>query len=78
MLLRLLAVCALSALLPAPVAAQMKAPKGPVEITVGSGPGGTPDVIMRNIVKIMAEEKIVTIPVVVQNRPGGSHSNAYN
>jgi putative tricarboxylic transport membrane protein len=58
--------------------AQMKAPRGPVEITVGSGPGGSPDVIMRNIVKIMTEEKIVTIPVVVQNRPGGSHSNAYN
>src|SRR6202008_3597524 len=78
MLLRSLTACALSVLLAAPVGAQMKAPKGPVEITVGSGPGGTPDVIMRNIVKIMTEEKIVTIPVVVQNRPGGSHSNAYN
>ena len=79
MLLRLLIACALGTLLAAPVSyAQMKAPKGPVEITVGSGPGGTPDVIMRNIVKIMTEEKIVTIPVVVQNRPGGSHSNAYN
>jgi putative tricarboxylic transport membrane protein len=59
-------------------AQQMRAPKGPVEITVGSGPGGSPDVIMRNIVKIMTEQKIVTIPVVVQNRAGGSHSNAYN
>ena len=80
MLLRnatLVAACALT--LAAPFGhAQMKAPKGPVEITVGSGPGGTPDVIMRNIVKIMTEEKIVTIPVVLQNRPGGSHSNAYN
>ena len=78
MLVRSLTACALSAVLAAPAAAQMKAPKGPVEITVGSGPGGSPDVIMRNIVKIMTEEKIVTIPVVVQNRPGGSHSNAYN
>jgi putative tricarboxylic transport membrane protein len=61
-----------------PVLAQGRAPKGPVEITTGSGPGGTPDVIMRNVAKIMTEEKIVPIPVVVQNRTGGSHSNAYN
>ena len=78
MLVRSLAACALSAVLAVPAAAQMRAPKGPVEITVGSGPGGSPDVIMRNIVKIMTEQKIVTIPAVVQNRPGGSHSNAYN
>src|SRR5687767_3541048 len=70
MLFRSLIACTLSGLLAAPAIAQMKAPKGPVEITVGSGPGGTPDVIMRNIAKIMTEEKIVTIPVVVQNRPG--------
>ena len=61
-----------------PAYAQGKAPSGPAEITVGAGPGGTPDVIMRNVVKIMAEQKIVTIPVVVQNRVGGSHANAYN
>ncbi|HEX2334358.1 MAG TPA: tripartite tricarboxylate transporter substrate-binding protein, partial [Burkholderiales bacterium] len=77
MVLQVLAVALGIALAPSAIA-QMKAPKGPVEITVGSGPGGTPDVIMRNIVKIMTEEKIVAIPVVVQNRPGGSHSNAYN
>ena len=58
--------------------AQGKAPSGPIEITVGSSPGGTPDVIMRNVVKIMAEEKIVPNPVVVQNRTGGSWANAYN
>jgi putative tricarboxylic transport membrane protein len=76
---RLMTACALGVMLAGPAAyAQMRAPKGPVEITVGSGPGGTPDVIMRNIVKIMTEQKIVTIPVVVQNRTGGSHSNAYN
>src|SRR5687768_1682751 len=78
MLLRKVVVGALALGIVAVAQAQMRAPKGPVEITVGSGPGGTPDVIMRNIVKIMTEEKIVTIPVVVQNRVGGSHSNAYN
>lgn len=61
-----------------PAHAQGKAPSGPVEITVGSGPGGTPDVILRNVAKIMTEQKIVTIPMAVQNRTGGSHSNAYN
>ena len=75
----LAAAFALTAIAVTPaVAQQMRAPKGPVEITVGSGPGGTPDVIMRNIVKIMQENKIITIPVAVQNRTGGSHSNAYN
>lgn len=61
-----------------PAYAQGKAPSGPVEFTTGSGPGGTPDVIMRNVAKIMTEQKIVNIPVAVQNRTGGSHSNAYN
>jgi len=70
------AALALSASIPA--YAQGKAPSGPAEFVTGSGPGGTPDVIMRNVAKIMAEQKIVNIPVAVQNRTGGSHSNAYN
>jgi putative tricarboxylic transport membrane protein len=75
-----IALCALAAIsYPiAPAMAQGRAPKGPVEITVGSSAGGTPDVIMRNVVKIMAEEKIVATPVAVQNRTGGSWANAYN
>ena len=59
-------------------AQQMRAPKGPVEITVGAGAGGTPDVIMRKIAKIMTDEKLVDIPIVVQNRTGAGHANAYN
>ena len=74
----LLALGVVAALAPTPVTAQGKAPTGPIEITVGSSPGGTPDVIMRNVVKIMTEEKIVPNPVVVQNRTGGSWANAYN
>ena len=62
------------------VAAQseMRAPEGPIEITVGAGAGGSPDVIMRTIAKIMNDEGIVENPIVVQNRTGGGHSNAYN
>lgn len=67
------------ALLASPVSAQdMRAPKGPIEITVGSGAGGSPDVIMRAIAQIMNEEGIVENPIVIQNRSGAGHSNAYN
>lgn len=72
------AAAALALSTPISAYAQGKAPSGPVEIVTGSGPGGTPDVIFRNVVKIMTEQKIVTLPVAVQNRTGGSHSNAYN
>ena len=64
--------CLALALASAPSLAQGKAPKGPVEVTVASGPGGSPDVIMRNVLKIMNDEKIITIPAAVQNRAGGS------
>jgi putative tricarboxylic transport membrane protein len=59
-------------------AQEMSAPTGPVEFTVGSGAGGSPDVIMRTIAQIMNEEGIVENPIVVQNRSGAGHSNAYN
>jgi putative tricarboxylic transport membrane protein len=53
-------------------------PKGPVEITVGTGAGGTPDVIMRRVAKILGEEKLVEQPIVIQNRTGGSWMVAVN
>ncbi len=53
-------------------------PKGPVEITVGTGAGGTPDIIMRRVAKILGEEKLVEQPIVVQNRTGGSWMVAVN
>jgi putative tricarboxylic transport membrane protein len=59
-------------------AQEMRAPEGPIEFTVGAGAGGSPDVIMRTIAQIMTEEGIVENPIVVQNRSGAGHSNAYN
>jgi putative tricarboxylic transport membrane protein len=59
-------------------AQEMRAPEGPIEFTVGAGAGGTPDVIMRTVAQIMNDEGIVTNPIVVQNRSGAGHSNAYN
>lgn len=53
-------------------AVEPRAPKAAnVELTVGSQAGATPDIFMRRIAKIMADEKIVTQPMPVQNRPGG-------
>ncbi|WP_210402076.1 Bug family tripartite tricarboxylate transporter substrate binding protein [Pseudotabrizicola formosa] len=60
------------------VAQEMRAPVGPIEFTVGAGAGGSPDVIMRTVAQIMNEEGIVENPIVVQNRSGAGHSNAYN
>jgi putative tricarboxylic transport membrane protein len=61
-----------------PLAAEAQGPKGNIEITVGSGAGGTPDIMMRRLAKILNEEKIVSQTIVVQNRAGGSHTVAAN
>ena len=58
--------------------AQGKQPAGPIDISVGASPGGSPDVIMRFVAKVMAEEGITDVPLVVQNRPGGAGSVSYN
>ncbi len=62
----------------ATLAQDMRAPIGPIEFTVGSGAGGSPDIIMRTFAQIMNDQGIVENPIVVQNRSGGGHSNAYN
>jgi putative tricarboxylic transport membrane protein len=57
----------------APVGAiAQEGPPGDIEITVGSGAGATPDVMMRRVAKVLNETGIVTQPIVVTNRPGGS------
>lgn len=56
-----------------PVFAQAaRAPSGPIEITVPSSAGSTPDVLMRRMGKILNEQGIVKNPIVVVNRPGGA------
>lgn len=78
-LMMLGAVSATAALmLASPPALAQKAPNGPIEITSGTSPGGTPDVLMRRAAKILNEEKIITNPIVVQNRTGGSWMVAAN
>ena len=60
-------------------AAEPRAPKAAnIELVVGSQAGATPDIFMRRVAKILADEKIVTQPMVVQNRPGGGWVVASN
>ncbi len=59
-------------------AAETRAPKGPIELTVGSGAGSVPDTFMRRVAKILNEENIVENPIGVVNRAGGSWMVAAN
>jgi putative tricarboxylic transport membrane protein len=53
-------------------AVEPRAPKAAnIELAVGSQAGATPDLFMRRMAKVMGDEKIVTLPMPVQNRPGG-------
>lgn len=61
-----------------PAVAQGKQPSGPIDISVGASPGGSPDVIMRFVAKIIGEAGITKVPIVIQNRPGGAGSVSYN
>lgn len=59
-------------------AQQTRAPSGPIEITVPSSAGSTPDVLMRRMAQIMNEKGIVKMPMVVVNRPGGAWTIGMN
>jgi putative tricarboxylic transport membrane protein len=47
-------------------------PTRPVEIVVPYAPGGGTDIMVRQIVKVIEEQKLVPVPVTVNNRTGGS------
>lgn len=71
----------LSALIAAsPATAQtMREPKATsIEVVVGSQAGATPDIFMRKMTKVLADEKLVTLPMVVTPRPGGAWTTASN
>ena len=53
-------------------------PDRPVEFVVQAAAGGGSDIFARSVAKIMAAEKIVTVPVNVVNKPGGSGAVAYS
>ena len=60
----------LAGLVAAPVAAQSY-PVKPIEMISPTGAGGGSDLVARMVADIIAKEKLLPQPVVVQNRPGG-------
>jgi putative tricarboxylic transport membrane protein len=62
-----LAVLAFSAA----AAAQDKYPSRPIEIIIPYAPGGGSDIMMRNVVKVIEQHKLVPVPISIVNRPGG-------
>lgn len=53
-------------------------PERPIEFVVQAAAGGGSDIFARNIAKVLAAEKIVTVPINVVNKPGGSGAVAYS
>lgn len=53
-------------------------PEKSVEFVVQAAAGGGSDIFARTIAKILADEKIVTVPIQVVNKPGGSGAIAYS
>lgn len=53
-------------------------PDKPVEFVVQAAAGGGSDIFARTMAKVLADEKIVTVPINVVNKPGGSGAVAYS
>lgn len=59
----------------APSAVAAPYPTGPVTMTAGAGPGSGFDLTIRSVVDALQTERIVNVPLPVQNRPGNSGSD---
>ena len=53
-----------------PCAAQSY-PNKPIEMISPTGAGGGSDLVARTVADIIAKEKLLSQPVIIQNRPGG-------
>ena len=84
-----IAVVVMAAPLPAAFAAQNSTavpnlpasnwkPDKPIEFVVQAAAGGGSDIFARSMAKVLADEKIVTVPINVVNKPGGSGAIAYS
>lgn len=64
----------------APLAAMAKdwEPQRPIEIIAPAGPGGGWDLLARTMQKALTEEKLVTRPIIVSNKPGGGGATGWN
>ncbi|GGG16475.1 tricarboxylic transport membrane protein [Rhodococcoides trifolii] len=68
----LLAGCSQSEPTAAPTAEPAVYPTGPVTMTAGATTGSGFDLTIRSVVDALQKEKIVDVPLPVENRPGGS------
>ena len=53
------------------------APVRPEEIVAPAGPGGGWDLLARTMQKVLTEEKILSVPVLVTNKPGGGGATGW-
>ncbi|MFN9488819.1 MAG: tripartite tricarboxylate transporter substrate binding protein [Betaproteobacteria bacterium] len=53
-------------------------PSRAIEFVVPAAAGGGPDTLARLIQRIVTEEKLISQPIVVSNKPGGNHTLAWN
>jgi len=60
-----------------PAQAQAWKPDKPVEIIATNAPGGGADRIIRIMLNVMQERKDFTVPVSINNKPGGGSAVAY-
>ncbi len=68
----------LLAVAPAAVGAAKPAyPDRPIELIVPFGAGGGSDIMARSLVKVITDNKFVSEPIIVTNKPGGSGSIGY-
>ena len=75
--LRVAALCAGALALAAGAQAQSTwRPEKAVEIVLPTAPGGTNDLLTRLIQKVLEDEKLLPVPLVVMNKPGGNQSLA--
>ncbi|GLK84083.1 Bug family tripartite tricarboxylate transporter substrate binding protein [Ancylobacter defluvii] len=58
--------------------AQAAYPDKTFQYVVQSGVGGGSDILARTLAKILHDEKLVPVNMLVENRPGGSGAIAYN
>lgn len=74
----LMAFAALTAAAPAASAAEAWKPSKPVTVIVANAAGGTGDRTVREIQKIVQAHRLVDVPIVIVNRPGGNGTIAMN
>ena len=75
---RIVQLCALAATLFSSAAVAQPFPSKPIELVVHTSPGGGTDVFARAIAEMLAREKLISQPLIVNNRVGGGGTIAFS